>query len=138
MSEKMSDEDFETKLHEMAVEGLGRDPAFAARVRELQSERAALKDTLDYEHFVKREADLAQLRSDLAAARAELERWRDPESAERLALQEDVIFSIGEGNRSEIELRESQLAQAEAALALARDEIAELRRDLLAATEDRP
>jgi chromosome segregation ATPase len=48
--------------------------------------------------------------------RAELARWKDPESPERQALQEEVILALGDGARSEIALRESQLAAAEAAL----------------------
>lgn len=51
---------------------------------------------------------------------AELTRWKDPESAERVALQEEILFSIDEGSRSEIEQREGQLATTEAALAIVR------------------
>lgn len=60
---------------------------------------------------------------------AEVERWRDPESDERQKLQEEIIFSLGDGARSEVELREGQLEQTEAALALDRAEVERLKRE---------
>lgn len=61
--------------------------------------------------------------------KAEVERWEDPDSDERQKLQEEIIFSLGEGSRSEVELREGQLAQMEAALALARAEVERLTKE---------
>ena len=55
--------------------------------------------------------------------KAELAEWRDPDSDRRQALLEETILAVGDGQRSEVDLRESQLYQAEAALALARQEI---------------
>ena len=58
---------------------------------------------------------------------AEVERWNDPDSDERQKLQEEIIFNLGDGSRSEVELREGQLDATEAALALARAEIERLK-----------
>ena len=57
------------------------------------------------------------LQADLAAAREQLAEWEDPDSAKRQALLEETVFNLGEGNRSEIELREGQLELAEVRIA---------------------
>lgn len=58
---------------------------------------------------------------------AEVERWRDPESDERQKLMEEIILSLGDGARSEVELREGQLDATEAALAHVRADLERVR-----------
>jgi DNA repair exonuclease SbcCD ATPase subunit len=80
-------------------------------IRELRDELAQASDCArESAEIMRRSRDRAD------ELRAELARWKDPESPERQALQEEVILALGDGARSEIALRESQLAAAEAAL----------------------
>jgi len=82
------------------------------------------------EALVRERDDAIAARDGLKARVAELEAklaaWQDPESPERLALDEQILFNLGEGSRSEVELREGQIAQTEAALHLCRARVAEL------------
>lgn len=63
----------------------------------------------------------------IRAKDAEIAEWNDPLSKRRQELMEEIVYDLGEGTRSEVELREGQLAVAEAALAEARAEIERLR-----------
>lgn len=80
------------------------------------------------------EATNDRLRDEIAEAvgarermAAEVERWRDPESEERQKLMEEIILSLGDGARSEVELREGQLDATEAALAHVRADLERVR-----------
>lgn len=99
------------------------------------AEYEALRDRLRAEALRNKLRDVMILSEDEAADAidallAQVRAWQDPESPERLALDEQIIFSLGEGSRSEVELRESQLAQAEAALALSQAQVRALTREL--------
>ena len=61
-----------------------------------------------------REIDAAK-----AALEAEIAEWENPDSDRRQALMEETVLAVGDGQRSEVDLRESQLDVAEAALVLA-------------------
>lgn len=67
--------------------------------------------------------------ADLVAAREQLAEWEDPDSPKRQALLEETVFNLGEGNRSEIELREAQLEAAEARIKEMEAELS-VRRDM--------
>lgn len=64
-----------------------------------------------------------ELRAENAKLRAKVEAWEDPLSPERTELVEQVVFDLGEGNRSEVELREGQVDLLEAANAKLRAEL---------------
>ena len=68
-------------------------------------------------------------RSEADAARAEVAEWNDPDSQQRMAIMEQIIFDLGDGLRSEIELREAQLDAAEAANVALRAEVERLTRE---------
>lgn len=94
-------------------------------------ERDELRAALEAEELTndRLRDEIAQAVGDREKLAAEVERWKDPESEERQQIQEEIIFSLGEGSRSEIELREGQLEATEVVLALARAEVERLTKE---------
>jgi len=68
--------------------------------------------------------DRAGLSRKVAGLEAELAEWADPDSPRRQALMEETILALGDGQRSEVDLRESQLSVQEAVNASLRAELA--------------
>lgn len=64
------------------------------------------------------------------ALKAEVAEWNDPDSDKRQALLEQIIFDMGPPDRSELDMREAQLAMTEAANATLRAEVERLKDDL--------
>jgi hypothetical protein len=62
------------------------------------------------------------LRARIADMERELAEWDNPDSARRQGLLEETVFAFGEGQRSEVGLREGQLDAAEAWLAVVREQ----------------
>lgn len=86
-----------------------------------QSHAEALECAEKFEALAKYE------QTERRAAEAQIKSWNDPDSPERQALEEEIIWALGEGARSEIGLREAQLSFADAKTDDLRRQLAEAR-----------
>ena len=115
----------------------------------LRADLAAARERIAYLESLDRDVDtypcgcarqslhdpLTCVACDNSKLREQLAEWENPDSPKRHALLEEIVFNLGEGNRSEIELREGQLELAEARIAEL-DEQVEAQIDVVARLTD--